>query len=386
MHCLVIGAGVTGAAAAAALARRGVAVTLVEAEPRAAAGTSATSFAWVNANRKVRPDYHGLNAAGVAAHHELARRHGRAASWFHPAGHLEWAVDAAHREELRARVERLAERGYPARWLTPAEARRREPHLLVPADADVALFPQEAHCDPAALAEALLAEAGSLGARVRFGARVAGLVERPAGAAAVLESGERLDADRVVCCAGNGTGRLLAAIGASVPLVEPARGNAAVGFLAVSAAAAAGVRGVVTTDRVNLRPWPGGRLLVQALDLDSGADPGAEPEASLAAVFEDRLAAVLAGGPVPRIESVRTGRRVLPADGFTVAGPLEDHPSVYVLATHSGVTLAPLLGSLAADELVTGEPAAELAAFRPGRFAAEGPFPPVTAAREPGEQ
>ncbi|MFC7328891.1 NAD(P)/FAD-dependent oxidoreductase [Marinactinospora rubrisoli] len=389
MQCLVIGAGVMGAATAAALARRGVGVTLVEAEPRAASGTSGTSFAWVNANRKPRPDYHDLNAAGVAAHHELARRardHGRDAAWFHPFGHLEWAVDPRHRAELRTRVGRLMERGYPVRWLTPAEARSREPRLRVPADADVALFPEEAHCDPAALADALLAEAAALGADVRFGARAVGLTERTDGAEAVLASGERLHADRVVCCAGNGTPALLAGLGATVPMVAPARGNAAMGLLAVTAATDSGVRGVVTTDEVNLRPWPGGRLLVQALELDAAADPDAAPDPALGAAFHDRLAAVLAGGPAPGIETVVTGRRVLPADGFTVAGPLDGHPAVYVLVSHSGVTLAPLLGALAAEELDTGRPAALLAGFRPGRFAAGTPFPPVTAARRPGEQ
>jgi len=40
-----------------------------------------------------------------------------------------------------------------------------------------------------------------------------------------------------------------------------------------------------------------------------------------------------------------------------------------MIATHSGVTLGPLLGRLLADEIVRGAPSAMLAPFRPDRFA-----------------
>jgi glycine/D-amino acid oxidase-like deaminating enzyme len=45
---------------------------------------------------------------------------------------------------------------------------------------------------------------------------------------------------------------------------------------------------------------------------------------------------------------------------------------VYAVATHSGVTLGPLLGRLAADEILGGSPSALLAAFRPDRFTTPG--------------
>ena len=40
----------------------------------------------------------------------------------------------------------------------------------------------------------------------------------------------------------------------------------------------------------------------------------------------------------------------------------------YVAVTHSGITLSPLLGKLAAAEIITGRPDPALAAFRPARF------------------
>jgi glycine/D-amino acid oxidase-like deaminating enzyme len=48
---------------------------------------------------------------------------------------------------------------------------------------------------------------------------------------------------------------------------------------------------------------------------------------------------------------------------------------MYVAVTHSGVTLAAHLAGLIATELVTGTAAAELAPYRPSRFAAARPAP-----------
>ncbi|MDT7635737.1 MAG: hypothetical protein QOC83_25, partial [Pseudonocardiales bacterium] len=72
MHVVVIGAGVIGLSVATELARRGASVTVVEQEAPGV-GTSATSYAWVNANNKEPRDYYELNLAGLEAHHRLAR-------------------------------------------------------------------------------------------------------------------------------------------------------------------------------------------------------------------------------------------------------------------------------------------------------------------------
>jgi hypothetical protein len=47
----------------------------------------------------------------------------------------------------------------------------------------------------------------------------------------------------------------------------------------------------------------------------------------------------------------------------------------YLAVTHSGVTLAAHLAQLITAELVSGEAAAELVPYRPGRFTAATPAP-----------
>ena len=68
----------------------------------------------------------------------------------------------------------------------------------------------------------------------------------------------------------------------------------------------------------------------------------------------------------------RVGVRPMPADGQTIAGRIPGLANAWMLATHSGVTLGPLLGPLIAGEIVGGTPSPVLAPFRCERFAASG--------------
>lgn len=62
--------------------------------------------------------------------------------------------------------------------------------------------------------------------------------------------------------------------------------------------------------------------------------------------------------------------RPMPRDGMPIIGPLQGLPSVYVATGHSGVTLAPAMGELVAEEIVEDRPATRLEPFRPARFGA----------------
>ena len=59
----------------------------------------------------------------------------------------------------------------------------------------------------------------------------------------------------------------------------------------------------------------------------------------------------------------------MPLDGYPVLGFADKAHNVYVALTHSGVTLAPLIGELAAIEILDGACLEVLRDYRPGRFA-----------------
>ncbi|GAA2313984.1 NAD(P)/FAD-dependent oxidoreductase [Streptomyces violaceusniger] len=385
MRVVVIGAGVVGAAVAAELAARGARVTVLEAD-HPGAGTTANSFAWINSANKEPEPYFALNHAGIRAHYALA---GDGAPWFFPAGNLEWAVTDRHKEVLAARVARLTARGYPAEWITAERARELEPDLAAaPSHAVYAFFPEEAYTLPVLLLSRLLGAARDRGATVVGGARATAIERGTAGTTVVCADGGRHPADTVVSCAGRWTQEVARLAGAHVPMADPdLAGSATVGFLATTAPTAARLSRVLTGPRLNARPDGGGRLLLQALDLDATADPAKAyaPDGEIATAMLARLPEVLNGAEGTAVEKVRVGRRAMPGDGFTVAGfPATDVP-FYVVATHSGITLAPLLGRLVADELY-GDESPLLKDFRPSRFTSGAVLPPPPPARRPGEQ
>src|SRR4051794_32772388 len=159
MHVVVIGAGVYGAAVAAGLARRGARVTVVDGGAPAR-GTSGATFSWVNACAKKPSVYHDLAVAGMEAHRRLAAE-AHYSDWYHETGNLEWAEDAAEREELRKKVADGLAHGYQVRWLSRAEALDLEPGIdrdRLPA-AGIAYFPREGWIEPTRLIGYLLSQA-----------------------------------------------------------------------------------------------------------------------------------------------------------------------------------------------------------------------------------
>jgi glycine/D-amino acid oxidase-like deaminating enzyme len=201
-------------------------------------------------------------------------------------------------------------------------------------------------------------------------------------------SGEQFAADAVISAVGRWTADLATLAGASVPMArftDP--GDITVGYLASTNPLPVSLNRLLTTPWLNVRPDGGGRLLMQALDLDATADPDNVPtiDSDLAKEYLGRLQEVLPGTEGAAIERLVVGQRAMPADGLTIVGPTIEHPWLYVVATHSGVTLAPLLGRSVAQEVLGGhEPLFD--EFRPDRFATGVPGAPPRGPRKPGEQ
>ncbi|MBV9379870.1 MAG: FAD-binding oxidoreductase [Streptosporangiaceae bacterium] len=372
MRVAVIGAGLIGAAVARELTLLGAETSVFEAG-RPGRGASGTTFAWVNSHNKAPRAYHDLNVAGMEAHRELDRLPAPGPRWYFGYGNIEWAGGAAQAEWLASATARLGAAGYRTESVPAARVRDLEPDVVLPAGTDHAVFfPGEAYVLPALLLGRLLGEATDRGARLAWPAPVLETSVSTRGVRLRLGDGTEHEADVAICCAGRWTSELVAPLGCTVPL--DSQGPRAVGYLGYTDPVPVRLRRVLMTPRLNVRPDGGGRLLLHGLDLDpagrsgspDGADAGAGNETLIAAELGRRLAEVLPGARDVRV-TVRAGRRVLPADGASVAGWADDG-RVYVIATHSGVTLAPLLGRLAALEVVRDSVQEMLRPFRPQRF------------------
>jgi glycine/D-amino acid oxidase-like deaminating enzyme len=367
---VVVGAGIVGTALAVRLAEAGARVSLVDGQ-EPGTGTTATSMAWLNANRKEPRGYFELNTAAMAGWERLAAAFADP-PWYAPTGHLTWARGDGAGAELVARVERLRSWGYAADLVTGAEAAALEPAVAVPAGATAAFFPGEGFLHGRQAAAALAHRAAELGADLVTGVPVHGFTAANGRLTGVrLGSGPVLPADAVVCCAGWRSNELLAGLGvrlALVPADEP--GSAAPCLITDTAAVRDRPRRVVSTGGVFVRPaWDGG-LRLEADEADGAvgltAPDGLRELAGQALRAATALLPALAGAAV--LGAYRCVRP-LPVDGYPVAGWHRDAPGLYVLVTHSGMTLAPELAVLAAAEILGGEPAAALAPYRPDRFA-----------------
>jgi glycine/D-amino acid oxidase-like deaminating enzyme len=84
-----------------------------------------------------------------------------------------------------------------------------------------------------------------------------------------------------------------------------------------------------------------------------------------------KIADFLPGARGVRLERLTLGYRPLPVDEYPVLGALPKAADIHVAVTHSGVTLAPIIGRLTAEEVLRGAHAALFAPYRPERFAAQ---------------
>ena len=193
------------------------------------AGTSSTSFAWINANGKEPDAYYELNLAGLTAHHSLES----SGDWLRPGGHVEIAVEAPHVRHLRGRMERLAARGYAVEEISADRARELLPDVIVPEQADtIAHFPQEAYCFPLLYLARMLAEGRAAGVTVRDNTSVTAFEPDGDGARVTLSDGSVLRADAVVSAVGRWTADVAALAGVTVPMAGfTAPGDVTVGHL-----------------------------------------------------------------------------------------------------------------------------------------------------------
>ena len=99
--------------------------------------------------------------------------------------------------------------------------------------------------------------------------------------------------------------------------------------------------------------------------------PNDFPDETIASEHAERMLAsarsFLPGLGRAKVAEVYIGWRPLPIDGHPAVGASPSRPDIYVAIMHSGVTLAPIIGKLAAAEIVQDRHASSLDAFRPDR-------------------
>lgn len=350
MRIVVIGSGIVGSAVAFNLARSGANVTIVSAHEEGPA--TRASFGWINATAGNAPRYALFRMRAMAEWAALAAAHpGLPVT---REGALVWDLGPAER---RAFLDEGLARGYDLSTLDRAAIRALEPALRDPPEEALRAIAEGA-AEPAAAARWLRDAAVAAGALHRH-ATATGLDLRGGRIAGVATEDGVLPADHVVIAAGVASPAIAADAGVSIPL------RPAPGITVMTAPAPRAIGSILVAPEAEIRQTMAGAFAV------AGSLRDGEPAREAGERLHGRLAALLAID-TPPIEDIRVADRPMPADGHPIAGLVDGVSGLSVAVTHSGVTLAPLLGRLVAEEARGGEPHPLLADWSPARFAQGG--------------
>lgn len=366
----VVGGGIVGASIALHLARAGAAVWLFE-KGAPARGATRNSFAWVNAFVD-DPHYRSLRLESIAGYHALDGALSLGMVW---GGYLNWASDATEVASVRATALQLEGSAYPVQAVQAQQIAQLDPHLAIGPLSTAIYSSIDAHLDPVEVTRRLLAAATAAGAKVLYPCELTALDLEGGRLRAVRTTQGSFALDRLVVAAGVDTPRLLAMAGSALALRH------APGILAHSAS-------VEPLTRL-VHDAPGGLEFKQmangsvvGTDAPSPPDIPAHHEIRTHAVefptdelrrwhgerIIGKIAKFLPGMQGAPLERLTLGFRPMPADGLPVMGSLPTCPTIHVAVTHSGVTLAPIVGRLTAEEVLSGSRTELFAPYRPERF------------------
>ena len=371
LRVVVAGAGIIGASIAYHLAKSGATVTVIDKQGPASHASRGT-FAWINATWAKQPrSYHQFTQSSVAYWQELHHSLDLPVRW---GGSLEWFSSDERQEKLALQIAEQVAWGEPAKMLNATDFAELEPNVIFDANRKAAYSPNDGSVDPVLATRKLLAAAEALGATVKFPSELTDISMRNGRLASVETSIGSIAADRLVLATGAAAELTMTIADIEIPQrTKP-------GIIAISKPVPPVLNRIIAAPGVHMYQRDDGRLVIGEQDgapdneahaLRLEGRPNDFPSPIIAHEHARRMLAV-AARYAPELataepETAYIGWRPLPIDGHPVIGPSPNRKDVYIAIMHSGVTLAPLTGRLASQELLGDEEAASLAPYRADR-------------------
>ena len=361
---IVVGAGIVGAACAAALANDGLRVMVLESAV-AALGTTAAGMGHLVVMDD-SPEQLALTrySVGLWASQDEALRSASELEW---CGTVWVAEDEAQMGAVREKQRLYAAHGVASEMLDERSLHEAEPNLRGGLAGGL-LVPSDGVIYPPAAAVALLEQARAHGAEVREQTRVDEIISN-----GVRCAGETLSAEVVV----NAAGAAAASLTPALPVV-PRKGHLVIterhpGFCRHQVVELGYLTSahVMTGESVAFNVQP--RITGQVLVGSSRELVGWEPEVNrrVVARMVERACAFMPG--LAELTAVRTwiGFRPATPDKLPLIGRWPDTPGLWVAAGHEGLGITTSLGTAAilADLIANRTPAIDAGAFAPDRGA-----------------
>jgi glycine/D-amino acid oxidase-like deaminating enzyme len=366
MRITVIGAGIVGSAIAFHLARRGAQVTLLDAgEP--GMGASSHSFAWINAFGKEPRHYNELNRRSLDTWDRYARLLNAdvGLKW---GGQLTWTSTDEEAEWLKENVSKLQSWGYIARLIDEQELTRLEPGLRPGPVSAAAISENDGHVLGTRAAQVASRRVKELGGTVRPNSPAIGLEASGKGIASVQVESVNIECDAVVLAAGVTSTEIAETANLEVPQYESPGVVVKTNPLPhLMESASVLYAPPISEDQpeIHIRQGTDGVVMIGEGTQESLArDDSQEHADKLLARASHYLPALSSAQAIP----VPVGYRPMPRDEMPILGFTEKIPNLYIALTHSGITLAPLIGEFATMEILDGARIDLLDPFRLERF------------------
>lgn len=336
---VVIGAGIVGASLAYHLATQGAKVTVVEAEG-IASGVTGSSFAWINTSHGEPDPIAPLRGAAIQEYRRLETQL--------PGLKIQWTGALSYGASSTATANRISQ----------SQIRELEPNLKNPPQ-QASYAADQGALDAVAATHALIAGAQANGAKVLTQTPVLGFKTRGSTVLGVETAAGVIEADIVVLAAGTGITKLTDLLEVCLPIdASPAI------FIRYTSPPNL-VRTLISSPEMEVRQTPEGALLAAEDYLDDALE---NQPSEIALRTANAIKSELHGVVFLDLQSARVGYRPMPADDVPIIGYLPQVGGVYVCVMHPGVTLAAIVGRLAAEEIIDNEASSALAPCRPDRF------------------
>jgi len=354
---VIAGAGIMGASIAYHLARRGANVTVLE-KQQPGSGATRNSFAWLNATFSKQPrSYYELNLAGIAGWRRLCLEFpDLKVQW---GGSVQWYEPGDFADRLRKNVARHEARGYSVHSIEVAEIPRLLPSIASGPVGAACFADQEGTVDPIHALTVFLDHAKTMGAKIEYPAEVTGIATSNGRVTAVESTRGKIPCDCLVLASGVDTERLARMVNVNVPLKDSP------GALAHTKPHARLLERVALAPGANIKQNPDGRIVTGT---DFGGTPVKEASRELGVGLLKNAQSFLSQLEHAELETVTLGHRVLPKDDLPIVGFAQSCPNLYVAAMHSGMTLSPMIGQVAAMEILDGADVDLLQPYRLSRF------------------
>ena len=383
---IIIGGGIIGCTTAFYLSRAGHKVLLIE-QAQVATGTTANSFAWANASTKTGTTttdstYHNLNAAGLKGYQTLQREFGAETLGINPTGALEVVSksDADGFKAMQEQARALTALNYPNRWISHTELHQLEPNMTFATDAEGLLSPDDLCINAPQFTRFMADQTVKMGGTLHQNCTATELLATDAGEITGLTTTKgTFRTKNVLLATGANTATTLATITGYDGFATGFPLNQVPGLLLTTPPLATPdlIRHLYYSapqNELHILPEFNGGLKIASDDIDGMIIDNQSPDhlRNLGQLLLNRAYKVL-----PQLSNtiniddckLGIGVRPYPKDGKTIAGPMPDAQGLHIIATHSGITLAPALGPLMAQAITQNTTPERLAPFALTRFA-----------------